>query len=80
MDGLEWERMSPESREKYIEVIRSIPPEKKLRIALEYCDLIRGIMAAGIRHRHPGISDEDVRKEIIRRTLPSDIVRQVYGW
>jgi len=76
----EWQRMSPEARGKYLEILRRMPPGKKLKITLEYCDFIREVMAAGIRARHPGISDEEVRKEMIRRTLPPDLVRKVYGW
>ena len=32
----ELDRMTPEAREKYLEIIRSMPPEKKLRIAIEH--------------------------------------------
>lgn len=76
----ELDRMSPEMREKYLEIVRAIPPEKKLKITLEYCDLMREVMAAGIRADNPGISDEGVRREIIKRTLPADLVKKVYGW
>ena len=76
----ELDRMKPEAREKYIEVIRNIPPGKKLRIAIEHNDSVREFVKAGIRAENPGISEEDVRREIIRRTLPPDIVKRVYGW
>jgi hypothetical protein len=76
----ELERMTPEAREKYLEIIRGIPPGKKLRLAIEHNESVREFMKAGIRARNPGISDEDIRKEIIRRTLPPEIVKKVYGW
>ena len=76
----ELDRMTPEAREKYLEIIRNMPPGKKLKNTLEFCDFMRSVMAAGVRARNPGISEEEVRKEIIRHTLPPDIVRKVYGW
>ena len=72
--------MTPEAREKYLEIIRSIPPEKKLRIAIEHNEAARAFARAGIRARNPGISEEEVRREIIRMTLPPEIVKRVYGW
>jgi hypothetical protein len=80
MDINEWRRMTPAMRQKYVEIVRSIPSSKKLRITMEWCDAMRAMMAAGIRAQNPGISDEDVRKEIIKRTLPPDLVKKVYGW
>jgi hypothetical protein len=76
----EIERMPPRVRRKYLEIIRAIPPGRKIEIACELSDLTRELMVGGIRARHPGISDEDVRKEIIKRNLPEDLRRRVYGW
>jgi len=76
----ELDRMTPEAREKYLEIIRSIPPGKKLKLAIEHNETARAFAEAGIRARNPGICEDEVRKEIIRRTLPPDIVRKVYGW
>ena len=76
----ELERMSPEMRRKYLEIVNAIPPGRKLEIIVEWCDAMREMMAAGIHADNPGISEEDVRKEIIKRTLPPDLVKKVYGW
>jgi len=76
----ELDRMAPEARDKYLEIIRSIPPGKKLRIAIEHNEAVRALLRAGIRSRNPGISEEEVRREVIRRTLPPEIVEKVYGW
>ena len=80
MDRYEWEKTAPAVRDKYLEILRAMPPGKRLRIALEHSDFIRGLMMAGIRMRNPGISEEDVRKHLIRLTLPPEIVKKVYGW
>ncbi len=80
MSELEWKKMSPASREKYLEMRRSTPLGRKLEIVVELCDLVRETMAAGIRARHPGISEEEVRREIIRLTVPEDLRKKAYGW
>ena len=76
----ELDRMTPEAREKYLEIIRSMPRSKKLKLAIEHNEAARAFAEAGIRARNPGISDEEVRKEIIRRTLSPEIIKRVYGW
>lgn len=80
MDKYEWDRMSPKVREKYLQILRDMPPGKKLRMIAEHNDAAREFMKAGMRARNPGIREEDVRKELIRLTLPPDIVKKVYGW
>jgi hypothetical protein len=72
--------MSKKAREKYIEVLRSIPIGRRLEITAELCDLVRDAMAAGIRARNHGISEEDVQKEMIRLTVPEDLRKKAYGW
>jgi hypothetical protein len=80
MDQYEWQKMAPVVREKYLEIIRAMPLSKRFEIALDHSDYIRELMKTGIRMRNPGISEEDVRRELIRMTLPPDIVKNVYGW
>ena len=80
MHDPEWERMPEGVRRKYIEILRRIPPGRRFEITAELCDLVRTTMAAGIRARRPGISDEEVQREIIRRTVPEDLRKRAYGW
>jgi methionine aminopeptidase len=76
----EWERMPKKAREKYIEILRSIPLGRRFEITAELCDFVRETMAAGIRAQNPGVSDEEVRREIIRRTVPPDLRKKAYDW
>ena len=80
MDQYEWRKMSPVAREKYLDILRRMPLSKRLRIAVEHSEFIHELMKAGIRGRNPGIGEEDVRREMIRLTLPPEIVKKVYGW
>jgi len=79
MDQYEWQRMAPVVREKYLEILRAMPLSKRLQIAVEHSQYIRDLMRSGIRSRNPGISEEGVRKEMARLTLPPDLVKKVYG-
>lgn len=80
MDKYEWDKMPPKVQEKYLEVIRNMPPAKKFRLVLEWCDANRSIMMSGIRSACPNMSEEEIRRQLIKRILPSDIVEKVYGW
>lgn len=80
MDQYEWDKMSPKTRDKYLEIMRNMPPGKKMRLAMERNDAVSEWVRAGIRAHNPGISEEEVRKQLIKRILPPDIVKKVYGW
>ncbi len=76
----EIDRMPPKVREKYLEILRAIPIGRRIEITAEFCDATRELMVAGIRLANPDISDDALRKEVIRRTLPEDLRKRVYGW
>ncbi|MEN6521037.1 MAG: hypothetical protein ABFD46_07805 [Armatimonadota bacterium] len=80
MQEPEWDRMSEKAKRKYIEVLRGIPIGRRLEITAELSQAVRDLMAVGIRAKNPDITDEELRREIIRRTLPADLVKKVYGW
>jgi hypothetical protein len=80
MDQYEWEKMAPLVRRKYLEILRSMPPGKRLKIAIEHSEYVRKLMLAGTRMRNPGISDECARRQLIRMILPPELLRKVYDW
>lgn len=80
MGDPEWDRMSEKARAKYIEILRAIPIGRRFEITAELCDTVRENMAAGIRRRHPEFGEEDVRRELIRMTVPEDLRKKAYGW
>lgn len=75
----EIDRMPDRVREKYLEMVRAIPPGRKLRQVFEYSDFVRAMMVAGIRAQHPGITDEDMRDELRKRVLPPELCKKAYG-
>ncbi len=76
----EWDMMTKKAREKYVQVLRSVPLGKRFEITAELCDLQRQTMAAGIRRRHPEFSEEEVRRELIKMIVPEELRKKAYGW
>ncbi len=52
-----------------IEAYRRMTPEQRLQIGFDLCRLARDLSRAGIRHQHPDWNDEQVEREVARRSL-----------
>jgi hypothetical protein len=61
------------------EVFRRMPAEKRLALALQMSDSLREVAAAGVRHRHPEYTPEQVRLAAIRLTLGDDLFQKAYA-
>lgn len=55
---------SQAAHERQFEAFRQLSPEDRLRLAAEMSDEIRALAEAGIRSRHPDLSDEEVREAL----------------
>ncbi len=51
----------------YINLLRKMTPEKRLRIACEMSDSVRELFAQGLRKLHPELSEKDFRKLLFER-------------
>jgi hypothetical protein len=49
--------------------------EKRLALACRMSDSLRGVVASGVRHRHPDHDEEQVRLAVIRLTLGEEFLR-----
>jgi hypothetical protein len=49
-----------------IEILRHLSGSQRLRIAFEMTELAREFAKAGIRARHPGWSERQVSRELLR--------------
>ena len=56
----------PGGRDGYLEGLRRMGPADKIRRASEISELTRGLSRAGIRRRHPEMSDQEVERELWR--------------
>ena len=75
----ELERMPLRVQQKYREIARNLPIERRLKRSFEITSFAMDMMAAGLRRRSPEMSEEDIRWEIITRRLPAELRRKAYG-
>lgn len=62
-----------------IQALREMMPEQRSLLAAKFSDEIRNVALAGIRSRHPGISERQVLIEFARLTLARAEFEQAYG-
>ncbi len=67
-----------EAREVQLEAVRRMAPEERLQRGLELAELVRALLAAGVRARHPEYSEEEVRLAVIRIVLGEKLFRAAY--
>jgi len=51
----------------YIQVLRRMPPEKRLMKAFELSEFARQLFIHGLRKRFPDLPDEEFRKIVLER-------------
>ena len=70
---------SPEAENIQIEIFRAMGPEKRLQSAAFLSETCRTLLAEGIRRRHPGYNEEQVRLAVIRCLLTEDLFLRAYS-
>lgn len=55
---------SPEAAALQLQAYRELGPAGRLRIALELSDFTHALAVAGIRRRHPELSEPDARRKL----------------
>jgi hypothetical protein len=63
-----------------IEGFRKMPPSQRFKMAMEMSEAIRDLAKTGILKRHPGISDEELRKRLGALLLGRELSIKVNGW
>lgn len=61
---------SAETQRIQFELLRQLPPSKRLALALELTDFARGMMLAGLRSRFPASGDKEIKRRFIKSLLP----------
>lgn len=69
---------SAEAHAVQIAILRRMGPVKRLERALEMSDEARRITADGIRSRHPGYNEQQVRHALFRLTLGDKLFRAAW--
>lgn len=69
---------SPASQTKHCEMMRVLPPWKRLTLALELTQATRKLILADLHSQFPTATDDEIRRRFIARVLPRDDVIRVY--
>ena len=62
-----------------MDLLRKIPPEEKLRRALELTEAARKLSEAGLREAYPHASEREIFLRMAQRQLGEELFQKVYG-
>jgi hypothetical protein len=69
---------SKDSALKQTEVLRNMGLPGRAEMTFQLCDNLRQITKAGIRHRHPDYTGQQVTRAYLRLILDKDLFQQVF--
>jgi hypothetical protein len=71
---------SAEAEHLMFEHYGRLAPHEKIRIMCELGDLVEHSALRGIRERHPGADEHEVRLRLFALRHGADLARRVFGW
>ena len=66
--------------EQHRDAIRKLSPEQRLLRTLELSDIVRQLMRAGIRQRHPSSTEAETLARLAAITLGEEVAARYFGW
>ena len=57
------------NRERYLAIMRKMTPQQKLERVFELNALGRECIRAGIRYRHPSLSEAEINRKVVEKVL-----------
>jgi hypothetical protein len=69
----------PAAAARYHELLRAQAPYRRLAQAVALTRMTRQLALAGIRQRHPGASEEEVRARLICRLYGREVAERLCG-
>jgi hypothetical protein len=69
----------PAADARYHELLRTQSPAARLAQAAALTRAVRQLAEAGIRRRHPGASDAEVRVRLATRLYGRDVAERLFG-
>jgi hypothetical protein len=70
---------SPAAEVRYLELLRGLSPERRLRAAIGLSQATRALAEAGIRSRMPRATDEEVRRALVVVLYGEDAAVRLFG-
>jgi len=70
---------SPEAEAKQLEILRAMPPWRKLQLVNEAIKTSRALARAGLRDRHPDADEEEIQRRLFDLLLGEELAERVYG-
>lgn len=71
---------TPHIQRIHYEMMRQLPPERRLAMAFALTNSARNLILADLRHRFPGADEDEIRRRFIARVLPREDVIRAYGF
>jgi hypothetical protein len=70
---------TPSALDRYHELLRAQEPHERLAQAAALTQAVRELAVVGIRQRHPGASDDEVRRRLAVRLYGRDVAERLFG-
>ena len=68
-----------DARRAQFDALRRLTPQERVRLAVDLSEELRGVVAAGVRDRHPEWGGDRVRRAVLTRLYGEEFVKQVWG-
>ncbi len=70
---------TPGAEKTQLEIIRRMPPWKKLALVDDFNETVRAFAISGLRQRHPDASADQIRRKLADLILGEELANKVYG-
>ena len=70
---------NPGAEKIQIEIIRRMPPWKKLAVVDDLNETVKAFAVSGLTQRHPDASPEQIRRKLADLILGEELANKVYG-
>lgn len=73
------EDTSPSADARYHDLLRALPPERRLEAAMKLSRAVRELAMAGIRDRHPGADARELTARLVARLYGRAAALRLFG-
>ncbi|MFH1263589.1 MAG: hypothetical protein V1495_09150 [Pseudomonadota bacterium] len=70
----------PETNRILFDLYRKMTPQQKAEKIVALWHTAQSLGEAGIRSRHPGISERELKLRVASRRIPRELMIEAFGW